>query len=94
MDANTHINDLTVDQLQQLIRETVAAALSARSHAPHSARATLRGNRALADFLGCSESTVRRYKAAGVFSKACAQRGRTIVYDAEKALQAFGAAKL
>lgn len=83
MTSDTLISELTVGELQQIIRQTVESCQQ-----PQGRR--ISGNRELAEFLGCSEATVLRYKQAGVFRTACYQRGRTIIYDADKALQCFG----
>lgn len=81
MEGNMYIRDLTVAQLRSLILSTIEDAQRPKR--------TLEGNKALAEFLGCSISTIQRYKAAGVFRKACFQRGRTIVYDANLVLECF-----
>ena len=46
---------------------------------------TVKGLSGLADLLGVSETTVKRYR--GLLSPAIAQRGQSIVVDADKALQ-------
>jgi hypothetical protein len=45
----------------------------------------------LAMILGCSRSTAKRIKASGVLARAIRQQGRTIVINADLALQLFGA---
>lgn len=80
MNKDTRIADLTVGELQQLIRETILGTAAPR---------TVRGIRGLADLLGVSESAAKRIKASGILDKAISQRGSIIVTNAELALDLF-----
>ena len=73
---NTRISDLTVGELRDLVRAVLDESAKTR---------TVHGLKGLADLLGVSTSTVKRYR--GLLSPAIAQRGRTIVIDADMALR-------
>ena len=73
---NTRISDLTVGELRDLVRAVLEESVKPR---------TVHGLQGLADLLGVSMSTVKRYR--GLLSPAIAQRGRSIVVDTDKALQ-------
>ena len=45
----------------------------------------------LCEIFGCSPSTAKRIKASGVIKKAIRQQGRTIVTNADLAIQLYGA---
>lgn len=83
MNNRTYIADLTTDELQQLIRQTVAEAISEQPR-------WVTGIPGLMEIFGCSESTAKRIKASGVIRKAVHQQGRTFVTNAPLALQLFG----
>lgn len=81
MDLNTHISDLTVGELLELIRGAVGAA-------PR----TVRGIQGLADLFGVSYATAKRIKASGVIDQAVSQQGGVIVTDADLALRLWSRA--
>lgn len=76
IDDNTRISELTVGELRDLVRAVLTE--SVHTHTVH-------GLQGLADLLGVSTSTVKRYRR--LLSPAIAQQGRTIIVDADKALQ-------
>lgn len=71
---NTLLSELTVGEFLELLR-------SGREPATR----VVHGLQGLADLLGTSVSTVKRYR--DLLSPAIAQRGRTVVVDADKALR-------
>lgn len=74
---DTKLSELTVGELRDLVRAVMTESVQTKR--------TVKGLSGLADLLGVSQSTVKRYKA--LLSPAIAQRGRSIVVDADKALQ-------
>ena len=72
---NTPLSELTVGEFLELLR-------SGGQSAP---RPVVHGLQGLADLLGTSVSTVKRYR--DLLAPAIAQRGRTVVVDADKALR-------
>ena len=74
---NTKLSELTVGELRDLVRAVMTASVQTKR--------TVTGLSGLADLLGVSESTVKRYRS--LLSPAIAQRGRSIVVDADKALK-------
>lgn len=83
MNNKTYIADLTTEELQDLIKRTVADALSCQPH-------WVSGINGLMEIFGCSRSTAKRIKASGTINKAIRQQGRTFVTNASLALQLFG----
>lgn len=80
MNANTKISDLTVGELQALIREAM--------NAPR----TVRGIEGIAQIFGVSYSTAKRIKASGIIGKAITQSGNVIVTDVDRARELFAKA--
>lgn len=74
---NTKLSELTVGELRDLVRAVMTESVQTKR--------TVTGLSGLADLLGVSESTVKRYRS--LLSPAIAQRGRSIVADADKALK-------
>ena len=66
---NTKLSELTVGELRDLVRAVMTESVQTKR--------TVTGLSGLADLLGVSESTVKRYR--GLLSPAIAQRGRSIV---------------
>lgn len=83
MATRTYIADLTTDELQKLIRSTVAEALRQQPQ-------WVVGMEGLRGLFGCSLSTAKRIKASGVIRDAIKQQGRTFVVNAPLALQLYG----
>ncbi len=83
MDGRTFIADMTVDELQQLIRNTVAEALAIQPR-------WVKGIPGLCEIFDCSKSTANRIKASGTISKAIRQQGRTFMTNASLALPLYG----
>jgi len=81
MKANTPIAELTVSELQKLIRDTVLQSVRHRN--------VVYGIQGIADLFGVSLSTAKRIKATGRLDSASLQYGRTIVLDADKAIEAY-----
>lgn len=82
-DTNTRLSELTVGEFQDLVRAVFAESVQSRR--------TVHGLQGLADLLGVSVSTVKRYR--GLLGPAIAQRGRSIVADADKALRLWKAGR-
>ena len=83
MKETDYIRDLTVGEFRSLMR----AVLAENADTKH----TVRGLEGLADLLGCSTSTVKRYYP--LLKPAIARRGRTIVADADKVLALWAGRK-
>ncbi len=73
----TKLSELTVGELRDLVRAVLEESVQNKR--------TVHGLQGLADLLGVSVTTVKRYR--GLLSPAIAQRGRTIVVDADRALK-------
>lgn len=86
MDTNTHISDLTVGELTELIVRTINTVLEQKG------TGVVRGISGLADLFGVSESTAKRIKASGIIDKAISQSGKVIVTDAALALELYSRA--
>ena len=82
--TRTYIADLTTDELQALIRTTVADAL--QNGTPR----WVKGIPGIMEIYACSESTAKRIKRSGSIDKAIRQQGRTFMVNATLALQLFG----
>lgn len=82
--TRTYIADLTTDELQALIRTTVAEAL--QNDTPR----WVKGIPGIMEIYACSESTAKRIKRSGSIDKAIRQQGRTFMVNATLALQLFG----
>ena len=76
IDDNTRLSELTVGELRDLVRAVLTESVQPR---------TVHGLQGLADLLGVSQSTVKRYYP--LLSPGIAKRGRTIVADADKVLR-------
>ena len=74
---------MTAEELQQLIRKTVAEVLAVQPR-------WVKGISGLCEIFGCSKTTANRIKASGTISKAIRQQGRTFLTDASLALQLYG----
>ena len=86
---DTRLIDLTVAQLAEVIDMAVEASLRRRSTETKPKRLVY-GIKGIAEIFGVSERQARNIKASGTISKAIRQQGRTIVTDAELALDLFG----
>lgn len=87
---NTRLIDLTVGQLAEIIDTAVAESIARHSNAPQNAQKWLvYGIKGIADLFGVSERQARNIKSSGVISQAVRQKGRTIITDAELALQLY-----
>ena len=82
--TRTYIADLTTDELQALIKTTVAEAL--QNGTPR----WVKGIPGIMEIYACSESTAKRIKRSGTIDKAIRQQGRTFMVNATLALQLFG----
>ena len=83
MTEETYLRDLTVGEFRGLMRAVIS------EQAGH--KRTVQGLSGLADLLGCSLTTVKRYRA--LLATAIAQRGRTIIVDADRALSLWAGRK-
>lgn len=86
---DTRLIDLTVAQLAEVIDRAVADSLSRRQPQEIQPRLVY-GIKGIAEIFGVSERQARNIKASGIISKAIRQQGRTIVTDANLALNLFG----
>ena len=88
---NTRLIDLTVGQLAEIIDAAVAESIARHNNAaPQNAQKWLvYGIKGIADLFGVSERQARNIKSSGVISQAVRQKGRTIITDAELALQLY-----
>lgn len=77
---DTHISQLTVGELRDLIRAELSGLTDSRS-------GTVYGLRGIADLFGVSYTQAKRIKASGVIDAAVSQSGRTIVVDGPLALE-------
>ena len=89
MTQDTRIIDLTVAQLAEVIDKAVADSLR-RRQSSEPVRHLVYGIQGIAELFGVSERQARYIKSSGVINKAIRQQGRTIVTDADLALQLFG----
>ena len=88
---DTRIIDLTVAQLAEVIDRAVEESLRRRTTPQNDNRPRLvYGIKGIAQLLGISERQARYIKASGTISRAIRQQGRTIVTDADLALELFG----
>lgn len=88
IDQNTRLIDLTVAQLAEIIDKAVADSLKRRDQ--NEQKRLVYGIKGIAQIFGVSERQARNIKSSGTISKAIRQQGRTIVTDADLALQLFG----
>lgn len=79
-----NVADLTVSELQDIIRRTVAEAITRRPE-------YVKGIDGLCEIFGCSRSTAKRIKQSGSIKKAIRQQGRTFVTNVDLALELYGA---
>lgn len=78
---NKKISELTVGEFKSLVETLLStSAIIYRN---------VYGLKGLADLFGVSLSTAKRIKASGVINAAISQSGRTIVIDADKALNLY-----
>ena len=87
---DTRIIDLTVAQLAEVIDRAVEESLSRRTPSTDNRPRLVYGIKGIAQLLGISERQARYIKASGTISRAIRQQGRTIVTDADLALELFG----
>lgn len=81
----TPLFHLSVGQLKDLLRSN---ATEVRMEVK-TTEAPLRGNKAAADFIGCSERHIVRLKNEGVLDGAFTQKRHLILYDRKKLLEAI-----
>lgn len=87
--SDTRLIDLTVAELAEVIDRAVQDSIRRQPHAQPERRMVY-GIRGIAELLGVSERQARYIKSSGVISRAIRQQGRTIVTDADLALDLFG----
>lgn len=90
INPDTRIIDLTVAQLAEVIDRAVEDSLARLQPAEPAQPRHVYGIKGIAQIFGVSERQARYIKSSGVISKAIKQQGRTIVTDADLALQLFG----
>ena len=89
MHPDTRIIDLTVAQLAEVIDKAVEESLR-RRQPQETQKRLVYGIRGIAELFGVSERQARYIKESGRISRAIRQQGRTIVTDADLALELFG----
>lgn len=89
INQDTRIIDLTVAQLAEVIDKAVEDSLR-RRQLQDTPQRYVYGIKGIADIFGVSERQARYIKSSGVIRKAIRQQGRTIVTDANLALELFG----
>lgn len=77
----TKISDLTVGEFRTLMEDCMGT----RVEHPKA----VSGLKGLADLFGVSVTTAKRLKASGVLNAAISQSGRTIIINADKALELY-----
>lgn len=80
-EQHTRVIDLSVSQLEELIKRTFAEALEAAEQPQHGEE-WAHGLAGLAKVLGCSISQAQKIKATGKYNKAIKQTGRKIIVNA------------
>ena len=100
MDADTRIIDLTFGQLAEWLREAgfkpVEAKPEPQQNPPSQKgpeRWIVKGWDGLAELLGCSKTQARRIAKTGLLRKATYRYGQTVLFDAEKVLEAMRAGR-
>lgn len=86
IDPNTRIIDLTVGELMELL-ETIKTTPQAAPIKPE--KRLVYGIAGIAQLFNCSMTTANRIKASGRINRAIMQNGRTIVVDADLALELY-----
>lgn len=86
MRPDTRIIDLTVSQLQEIIRSEIPKPAEEQR-----VRRLAYGLDGIAEIFGCSRATAQRIKNSGVIDKAITQVGRKIVVDVDRALKLYRA---
>lgn len=86
MNPKTPLWQLTVGEFKDLLTEVIE---SNPFEVETNDNQYVYGMEGLANLLGCSKSSARRLKSAGVFEDALIQDGRKIIVDAQKALAAL-----
>ena len=87
---DTRIIDLTVAQLAEVIDRAVEDSLRRRTPQNDNRPRLVYGIKGIAQLLGISERQARYITASGTLGRAVRQQGRTIVTDADLALELFG----
>lgn len=86
IDPNTRIIDLTVGELMELL-ETIKTTPKEAPTKPE--KRLVYGIAGIAQLFNCSMTTANRIKASGRINRAIMQNGRTIVVDADLALELY-----
>lgn len=86
-DPNTRIIDLTVGELMDLLETTIKTTPQEAPTKPE--KRLVYGISGIAQLFNCSMTTANRIKASGRINGAIMQNGRTIVVDADLALELF-----
>jgi hypothetical protein len=86
IDPNTRIIDLTVGELMELL-ETIKTTPQEAPTKPK--KRLVYGIAGIAQLFNCSMTTANRIKASGRINRAIMQNGRTIVVDADLALELY-----
>lgn len=91
------VSDLTVGQLESIMRGIVAEAIAERKpdtevviREDYTDGRYVYGIGGIARLIGRSKTYTQRIKSQGVLDEAITQRGRTIICDAKKAIELFG----
>lgn len=87
INRDTRIIDLTIGEFEDYLQ---SKGLNAPNVAEKPQSKYVYGLTGIMELFGCSKSKAQRLK-SGKIAKACCQNGRSIVVDAEKAMQLFNA---
>lgn len=80
------ISELTVGELLAILSSTTGTGAIISKRDAEQSRVVY-GIKGLANLLGVSETQAKRIKASGILNGAIAQRGRTIITNADEALK-------
>lgn len=78
---------MTRKEFIKLIDEVIEGKVSRLIEDKQERTEHVRGNKALADFLGCGLSKVHQIITSGIIDEAMTRNGRVIIYDTAKVLE-------
>lgn len=87
------IFDLTIRELVQMFNNLPNVDDNKNLPAENKELERVRGMKSMARVLDCSVNTIAKYKKQGVFKKSLIQRGRTIIFYKELAIEEFNERK-
>lgn len=90
---NRPVGCLTVQELLSVLDERYKQQAVVANSSTVPEPVFLRGHKELAVFLHCSESSISRLRASGALDGCSIERGKLILYDRDKVLQAMSKKK-